>query len=197
MAPDLSKNVFLVTGAASGMGLATSVFLASCGARLAICDINQPGIDKAAQDIGSQYPGHSIFARAVDVTDRASLKRFFEDTKTHVGSIHGIANFAGTGGHQLGVEPIWQTTEQEFDYILNLNVRGLFNVLGEALEPNFLPELSSIVHITSMFGQRGYENGAVFAASKHAAIGMTKSAALEVGKRGIRVNSVLPYVHPL
>lgn len=115
MVPDVSEKAFLVTGAASGVGLDTSVFLASRGARLAICDINQPGIDKAAQDIYSQYPGRSAFARAVDVAERVSLKRFFEDAKKHVGNIHGIANFAGTGGHRLGVEPIWYITEQKFD----------------------------------------------------------------------------------
>ncbi|KAE8358168.1 hypothetical protein BDV27DRAFT_150691 [Aspergillus caelatus] len=143
--------VTLIIGVAYDMGLATSVFPASCCARLGICNINHPGIYKATKDIRSGYPGCLIFATAVDMTDGVSLKRSFVDAKRHIGSIHG----------------------------------GLFNVLKEALEPNF------------MFSKRGYANGAVFAAIKHAVVGIVKSTALEVGKHSIRVNSVLLDVHSI
>ncbi|KAE8423078.1 hypothetical protein BDV36DRAFT_279566 [Aspergillus pseudocaelatus] len=146
------------------MGLATSVFPASCCARLGICNINHPGIYKATKDIRSGYPGCLIFATAVDMTDGVSLKRSFVDAKRHIGSIHA----------------------RKFGF-MNLNARGLFNVLKEA----------SIVHITSMFSKRGYANGAVFATIKHAVVGIVKSTALEVGKHSIRVNSVLLDVHSI
>jgi NAD(P)-dependent dehydrogenase (short-subunit alcohol dehydrogenase family) len=120
------------------------------------------------------------------------VRAFLAEANKHFGQIHGIANFAGTGGRKLGVEPVWETTSNEFDFIVNLNVRGLFNILGESLRPGFLEDLESVVHVASMFGARGYKNGAVFAASKHAAVGMIKSAALETGERGVRVNCVLP-----
>lgn len=194
MNSEFANKTFLITGSASGMGLATATLLANRGACLAICDINQPGIEKIGRDLASQYQDRPNLARAVDVTDRKSVEGFLDEVKEQLGGVHGTANFAGTGGHQLGVEPVWQTTDSEFDFIINLNIRRLFNLLGEALKPKFSSELRSIVHITSMFGERGYENGAVFAASKHAAIGMVKSTALEIGRHGIRINSILPYV---
>lgn len=185
--------VVVVTGSASGMGLATATSLASSGAHLALWDINSSKLKEIAKSFKAQYSG-KILAQTVDVSDRSAVKAALIEAQHHLGPINAIANFAGTGGHQLGVEPIWETSNEEFEFITNLNIRGLFNILGEALTPGFLGELQSIVHIASMFGTRGYKNGAVFAASKHAAVGMVKSAALEVGSRGIRVNCILPCV---
>ncbi|KAH2749679.1 hypothetical protein HCH54_008515 [Aspergillus fumigatus] len=187
------RKVVVVTGSASGMGLATATSLASSGAHLALWDINSSKLKEIAKSFKAQYSG-KILAQTVDVSDRSAVKAALMEAQHHLGPINAIANFAGTGGHQLGVEPIWETSDEEFEFITNLNIRGLFNILGEALTPGFLGELQSIVHIASMFGTRGYKNGAVFAASKHAAVGMVKSAALEVGSRGIRVNCILPCV---
>lgn len=184
------RKVVVVTGSASGMGLATATSLASSGAHLALWDINSSKLKEIAKSFKAQYSG-KILAQTVDVSDRSAVKAALIEAQHHLGPINAIANFAGTGGHQLGVEPIWETSNEEFEFITNLNIRGLFNILGEALTPGFLGELQSIVHIASMFGTRGYKNGAVFAASKHAAVGMVKSAALEVGSRGIRVNCIL------
>lgn len=187
------RKVVVVTGSVSGMGLATATSLASSGAHLALWDINSSKLKEIAKSFKAQYSG-KILAQTVDVSDRSAVKAALIEAQHHLGPINAIANFAGTGGHQLGVEPIWETSNEEFEFITNLNIRGLFNILGEALTPGFLGELQSIVHIASMFGTRGYKNGAVFAASKHAAVGMVKSAALEVGSRGIRVNCILPCV---
>ncbi|KAH3164240.1 hypothetical protein KXW80_007615 [Aspergillus fumigatus] len=173
------RKVVVVTGSASGMGLATATSLASSGAHLALWDINSSKLKEIAKSFKAQYSG-KILAQTVDVSDRSAVKAALIEAQHHLGPINAIANFAGTGGHQLGVEPIWETSNEEFEFITNLNIRGLFNILGEALTPGFLGELQSIVHIASMFGTRGYKNGAVFAASKHAAVGMVKSAALEV-----------------
>lgn len=187
------RKVVVVTGSASGMGLATATSLASSGAHLALWDINSSKLKEIAKSFKAQYSG-KILAQTVDVSDHSAVKAALIEAQHHLGPINAIANFAGTGGHQLGVEPIWETSNEGFEFITNLNIRGLFNILGEALTPGFLGELQSIVHIASMFGTRGYKNGAVFAASKHAAVGMVKSAALEVGSRGIRVNCILPCV---
>jgi NAD(P)-dependent dehydrogenase (short-subunit alcohol dehydrogenase family) len=113
-------------------------------------------------------------------------------TKEKFGKIDGIANIAGTAGHKLGHEEIWEVDDKEFDYIMDVNVRGVFNVLSEALKPGLLEEPGSVVHITSMFAERGFPKGAVYSTSKHAGVGMVKSAAMEAGKRGIRVNAVMP-----
>ncbi|PYH85814.1 oxidoreductase [Aspergillus uvarum CBS 121591] len=187
----MATRVIVVTGSASGMGLATATSLANSGHHLALWDINSSRLAEVAKSLQDQYSGN-ILAQTVDVSDRSAVKAALVEAQHHLGAIHGIANFAGTGGRQLGVESIWETSSEEYDFIVNLNIKGLFNILGEALTPGFLGELQSVVHVASMFSTRGYQKGAVFAASKHAAVGMVKSAALEVGCRGIRVNCLLP-----
>ncbi|CAO3638275.1 unnamed protein product [Cunninghamella blakesleeana] len=165
----ITGKVFIVTGSASGMGFETATKLLKEGALL-----DRINIEK------------------VDVTDRSAVVSFLQSTKEKFGKIDGIANFAGTAGKKLGHEEIWQTKDTEFDFIININVRGIFNILGEALKPGFLLSGASIVHIGSMFSERGFYKGAVYSASKHASNGLIKSAAMEAAKRGIRVNSVLP-----
>lgn len=75
---------------------------------------------------------------------------------------------------------------------MDVNVRGAFNILSEAMRPGFLEPGASIVHTASMFAERGFAKGSIYSASKHATVGLVKSAALEAGKHGSRVNLVLP-----
>jgi NAD(P)-dependent dehydrogenase (short-subunit alcohol dehydrogenase family) len=191
MAASLSGNVFIVTGSASGMGLATAKTLLARGAMVGLCDVNEPGLQKMVSALEPEQKDRA-FAQALDVTSREAVRAFLQTTKKHFGKLDGIANFAGTGGHNLGKETVWETEVQEYDFIMDLNVKAVFNILGEALKPGVLEEPASIVHITSMYAERGYLKGAVFTASKHAANGMIKSAAMEAGDRGIRVNAVMP-----
>lgn len=87
---------------------------------------------------------------------------------------------------------MWEVSDEEYDFIMDINVRGIFNVLAEALKPGLLQEPGSIVHTTSMYAQRGFPKGSIYSSSKHAGIGIVKSAAMEAAKRNIRVNAVLP-----
>lgn len=97
------------------------------------------------------------------------------------------------GGHELGTESAWETSDDEYEFIMNINVRGLFNTHSVVLAPGFLEPGASVVHIASMFGLKGFKDGVVFAASKHAALGMVRSTAKET-EGSVRVNCVLPYV---
>jgi NAD(P)-dependent dehydrogenase (short-subunit alcohol dehydrogenase family) len=180
----------IIIGGASGMGLATVHTLIGQGHRVAACDVSKESLDALSARISVTESG-KYFAKTVDVTDRTALEDFFHAAKQQFGDIHGIANFAGTGGHGLGAEAVWQTSAEEYEFIMNLNVKGLFNVLAISLSPGFLADQASVVHIGSIFSERGFSNGAVFAASKHAALGMVRSAAKETKGR-VRVNSVLP-----
>lgn len=173
------------------MGLATVHLLLGQGHRVAVCDVSRKSLDALSARISVSEPEKHYFAKTVDVTDRTALEAFFVETKQHFGDIHGIANFAGTAGHKLGEEPVWKTSAEEYEFIMNLNVKGLFNVLAISLSPGFLADHASVVHIGSIFSERGFSNGAVFAASKHAASGMVCSAAKETEGR-VRVNTVLP-----
>jgi NAD(P)-dependent dehydrogenase (short-subunit alcohol dehydrogenase family) len=190
MESSITNMTYIIIGGASGMGLATVQTLLARGAQIAVCDVSEKNLETL---LGSLTPQNSskCFARIVDVTDRSAIDSFFHEAKERFGSLNGIANFAGTGGHGLGTEAVWQTTENEYTFIMKLNVKGLFNVLSSGLAPGFLADHASVVHIGSIFSQKGFLNGAVFAASKHAAMGMVRSAAKETEGR-VRVNCVLP-----
>ncbi|KAG4432253.1 hypothetical protein IFR05_012259 [Cadophora sp. M221] len=188
-----SGKVYIVTGAASGMGLATTKILLAKGASLGICDINKSLLAEFTTSLTNDERSR-VFSDSISVTNRESVRNFLDQTKQKFGKLDGIANFAGTGGHKLGQQVITDTDEAEFNFIMDLNVRALYFLLEHSLQPGFLEEPSSFVHIASMYAERGFQNGAVFTASKHAANGMVKSAALEVGRRKIRINTVMPGV---
>ncbi len=109
-----------------------------------------------------------------------------------MGEIDGVAKFAGTGGHRLGLEYVWKTTSEEFYFIMDLDIRGLHNIMAAAFEPGVLEELSSFVHISSMYAGRDHRMGLMLTASKFAANGMVKATALELGARYMGVDVVMP-----
>lgn len=191
MPASLSSKVFIVTGAASGMGLATAKVLLERGASLGLCDINKSLLLEYIDSLPESQRSR-VVAEPISVIEENSIVGFLDQTKQKFGKVDGIASFAGTGGHKLGSQLITDTEEKEYDFIMDLNVRSLYYILKHTLQPGFLNEPGSIVHITSMYAERGFQNGAIFTASKHAANGMVKSAAMEVASRGIRVNTVMP-----
>jgi NAD(P)-dependent dehydrogenase (short-subunit alcohol dehydrogenase family) len=102
--------------------------------------------------------------------------------KSRFGRLDGIANLAGTAGHRLGHEEIWQIEDDEYDFVMDVNVRGAFNVISEGMRPGVRNEPGSIVYTGSMFSERGFSKGAVYSASKHAGAGLVESAAIEGGR---------------
>jgi len=190
----MQGKVFIVTGGASGIGLATVRELLKRGASVSVGDIQSDTLRAAVAPLKARY-GDRLHHDVLDVTKREQVRSFISTTLQAFQRLDGYANIAGTGGHRLGHEDVSATSDEEYDFIMNLNVRATFIALGETLRPGTLsgPD-GSVVCVGSMFGQRGFKSGAVFAASKHAMTGLAKSAALEAGKRGIRVNVVEPYV---
>ncbi|GME43982.1 Short chain dehydrogenase reductase [Neofusicoccum parvum] len=186
MLNDLSNKAFVVTGSASGIGLATALTLLSRGASVALCDLDGERLEARVDSLAADQKQRAIW-RTVDVSNRSAVQSVLRATIEAFGKVDGVANVAGTGGHAIGDEAVWETGDAEFDFLMDVNVRGTFNVLSEALKPGVLVEKTgSVVSVGSMFSKRGMPRGAVFAASKHAAEGMAKSAALEAAPRGIR-----------
>lgn len=188
----VQDQVFAIIGGASGMGLATAQLLLSRQARVAVCDISADKLHKFNAGLSADQNSNCMI-RAADTRDESTIGSFLTAAKSQFGRLNGVANFSGTPGHELGTEAIWQTSHEEYQFIMDVNVKGLFNVLSTSLSPGFLEDSSSIVHVGSMFSLQGFKNGAVFAASKHAALGMVRSAAKETNGR-TRVNCILPYV---
>jgi NAD(P)-dependent dehydrogenase (short-subunit alcohol dehydrogenase family) len=188
----MEGKVYIVTGGASGIGFATARRLLDQGASVSVGDIRED-ILKAALGPLKEEHGERLHYGILDVTKREQVVAFIATTRQKFHRLDGYANVAGTGGHRLGHEPISATTDDEYDHIMDLNTRATYHALAETLRPGVLTGPGgSIVCVGSMFGQRGFKNGAVFAASKHAMAGLVKSAALEAGGRYIRVNVVEP-----
>ncbi|CAH0040516.1 unnamed protein product [Clonostachys solani] len=188
----MEGKVFIVTGGASGIGLATVKLLLDKGASVSVGDVNADALDHAFSSHGGIY-GERLHYEVLDVTKRNDVNSFITMTKRKFKRLDGYANVAGTGGHFLGHEPVSDTTDQEYDFIMDLNVRATFIAVGEVLRQGVMPEEGgSLVCVGSMFGRRGFKNGAVFSASKHAMTGLVKSAALEAGQRGVRINVIEP-----
>lgn len=176
------------------MGLATAQILLARQARVAVFDSSADKLHRFHTEIPAEQRGNFMVTTG-NVTEEAVVEKFLMEAKSRFGRLNGVANFAGTPGHELGTEAVWHTRLAEYQFIMDINVKGLFNVLSVSLRPGFLEDNSSVVHIGSMFSMQGFKNGAVFAASKHAALGMVRSTAKETNGK-TRVNCVLPYVSP-
>lgn len=180
-----------MTGAASGIGVATAQVLLARGASVGLIDVNASSLEKFYGSLDADQQDQTI-TRVLDVADRQAVKNFLETTKRHFGHLNGVANVAGVNGREMGSHELWQSSDEEYDHVMDTNVRGIFNVAREALKPGFLEPFSSIVNVSSLYGIKGAPLSSIYCTSKHAVIGMTRAAAYEVGKRNIRVNAVCP-----
>ncbi|KAL2858608.1 oxidoreductase [Aspergillus pseudoustus] len=191
MSAPLANKVFVITGGAAGIGLATVKTLLARGAALSVCDNHEENLHRALDSLAVSERSRVLFQR-VDVRDRIQVNGFLTATKERFKHVNGIANIAGTIGKSFGVRNLWDVPVEEYDLVMDVNVRGTFNFVAEALKPGYLEDGSSIVNVGSVASLRGYDKGAVYPISKHAVIGLTKGAAKEGGPREIRVNALLP-----
>lgn len=195
--PTLAGKVFMVTGGGSGIGLETAKLLLVSGAKVAVCDANETSLDVFTSGLSPDEKARAMTGVA-DISKRPAVAAFLEKTIGHFGALDGVANVAGVGGTKFGAQDIWETDDESYEFIMGVNVKGLFNVLAESLKPGMIRRPGSIVHVGSEYSFRGCRGGAVYSASKHGALGMVKSASLESrGPDGVRVNAVLPYACPI
>lgn len=195
-------KVIAVTGAASGIGLAVARLLAAEGANLSLADLDPESLKEIIKE--PVFQGREILTAAVDVRERRQVQQWIDPTiKRFKKPIDGAANIAGVVGKHHGLDngSIRNISEAEFNFVLDINLQGLFNCL--AIE---LPAMKtgtqgvcrgSIVNTASVGGLVGIPNASPYVASKHAVLGLTKTAAKEEGPRCIRVNAVAPYVKQL
>ncbi|KAK5309356.1 hypothetical protein LTR93_012232, partial [Exophiala xenobiotica] len=120
------------------------------------------------------------------------VKDWIKATTDKLGPLDGAANIAGIGGQNLMFSRIWEYSSEEYDLVNDVNGKGVFHCLAEQLTPGVMKDGSSVVSIASVPGLKGLDRTAVYTASKHAVVGLTKVAALDAGARGIRVNAIAP-----
>lgn len=183
----LAGQTIFVTGAGSGIGRACAVGLARGGANLALFDVQPEGITALAETIGAY--GVNVSCHTGDATISADINAAVEAAAAHHGSIHGSVNSAGILGASaaLGDYP-----EDIYRRVLDVNVMGVVNSMKAQLGVMTRQGHGSIVNIASAAGIIGWMGHSAYVASKHAVVGLTKTAGLEYAARGIRINSVCP-----
>lgn len=188
----LQGKVVAITGGASGIGLATALLCASRGASLTICDINQNAVDEAVAKIKLVSTQTDVIGTRVDVTRSDDVDAWVTKAVEHFGRIDGAVNAAGIiAGPDSGVFfNIVDITNDHWNSILGVNLTGLFYCLRAQLR--VMQSGASIVNIASVAGVLGRPRLGAYSTSKHGVIGLTRTAAKEVGERGIRVNALAP-----
>ncbi|KAF2713315.1 ABA4 protein [Pleomassaria siparia CBS 279.74] len=185
----MADKVVAITGGASGIGLATAHLLASRGASLSLADVSESGLEAASKTIRAKH-NIEILTFTLDVRKPEQVDFWIAETVSRFGKLDGAANIAGVIPKNIGVGGIAEMEVEEWDFVIGVNLTGVMHCMRAQMR--VIADGGSIVNASSIAGLIGRPNNAAYAASKHGVIGLTKSAAKEIGVRGVRVNSFAP-----
>ena len=184
----LEGRVAVVTGAASGIGLATAEVLAGAGARVVLGDLDAEGAEKAAAAI--REAGGEAVAQATNVAKRAEVKALIARASGEWGGLDVLCNVAGIPSDG----PLGDVTEGEFDKVVGVNVKGILFGCQAALAPMAARGGGSIINVASGAIDVAVPNYGLYALTKAAVTQLSQTLATEVGSQGIRVNVIAPGV---
>ncbi|MGH8664528.1 MAG: 3-oxoacyl-ACP reductase FabG [Burkholderiales bacterium] len=182
----LTNKVAIITGAGRGIGQATAIKFAQEGARVAVCDIDEQSAIETARIIQRREGEATAFR--VDVTDKPSIQAMVAALHERYGRIDILVNNAGI----VADAQLKKMTDEQFDRVIDINLKGTYNCTKAVVDIMLEQQSGVILNASSIVGLHGNFGQTNYAASKFGVIGMVKTWARELGKRGIRANAVCP-----